>query len=355
MARGEYGKRGMKKAISIIAISLAACAFASALEAKSGRIKMVVAESNARLSVYYLKDPAKNQYVALFYDQDPRTSFISLQLDSKVYKLGDSSDFRFSVSAIATGIQVEFKSSICVVRQKIEFAFSPGAPTADGVAISFEIENVSERDISVGLRFLIDTYLGEKGGEHFKTDVKSRVSEETMILPSSADRYFVSEGDGSAFMCMLKGTGVTTPDSAIFANWKRINDSPWTVEVSSTRNFTQLPYSINDSAAALYYEPTLVSRGGKRKIALAFGNFSPSGFSTSSQAALTQETSGAVSAVTSSGASTTAASVQTDIAVLRDLIKRIDELLAAGGEVSEATLAEIRAILDAIEGHKNGY
>ena len=57
----------------------------------------------------------------------------------------------------------------------------------------------------------------------------------------------------------LSGDGITDPDRVVVANWKRLNDASWTYESNQTRDFSLLPYSIDDSAIALYYEPATVA------------------------------------------------------------------------------------------------
>jgi hypothetical protein len=59
----------------------------------------------------------------------------------------------------------------------------------------------------------------------------------------------------------LRGDGVTTPDRLVLANWKRLSDSPWLYETVPARSFSELPYSINDSAACLYFGPQPLAAG----------------------------------------------------------------------------------------------
>jgi hypothetical protein len=102
----------------------------SALEAKEGLVKIVVSEATGRLSLYKLVDIARGRYEALIFDQDPRTSFASLSMDGRMAKLGDASDYRFTVVRTDTGVRIDFRSSFCVVRQLIDFAKSDGSRTA---------------------------------------------------------------------------------------------------------------------------------------------------------------------------------------------------------------------------------
>jgi hypothetical protein len=64
----------------------------------------------------------------------------------------------------------------------------------------------------------------------------------------------------------------------VFANWKRLNDASWSYTTSSARNFNLLPYSVNDSAVAQYYEPRKVAKGTGFTVTMCMGKYSPAGF-----------------------------------------------------------------------------
>ena len=173
----------MKHIAATISVLIACAIGLQALEAREGLVKLVVDESTARISVYRLVDVAKDRYEPLIFDSDPRTSFATLSVDGRLYKLGDAAEFRPTTKRTDTGAQIEFRSASFVVRQILDFARSDGSALADGLRVSFEIENISEGEASLGLRYLLDTWLGEKSGIHFETDKRPRISQETAILP----------------------------------------------------------------------------------------------------------------------------------------------------------------------------
>jgi hypothetical protein len=345
----------MKRIFTAAAFLLLCAATMRALEAKEGLVKIVVNETTARISVYRLTDIAKARYEPLIFDQDPRTSFVTLSADGRQSKLGDAADFRVATARTDTGIRIEFRSSSCVVRQLLDFAKSEGASLADGLRVTFEIENISERDMSLGLRYLIDTWLGEKSGAHFALASKPRVAEETAITPSSEDAWVSSPGDKASFMVQFAGPGVDRPDKVILANWKRISDSSWDFDVNALRNFTLVPYSINDSAIALFWNPVSVARGGSRRIAFAMGSFNEKGYPTTSGAKTSTEQIFESTVLESSSAPNALTSMSADLVAARDLISRIDRAIAAGGAISDDELTAWRKILDRLEERKKGY
>lgn len=238
----------------------------SSMELNSGLVKLVVNDITGRVAFYRMAEVGRNRYEPLLFDQDSRTTFPTLSLDSRYYRLGESTEFRFSLSRITDGVIIYFKSASCVVRQRIELVKSAGAASADTFRMSFDIENHGSQDIRVGFRMLLDTWLGEESGQHFSTGTQSKVTEETRILKENAEQAITSPGEYATLRIDLAGEGVTPPDEIVLANWKRLSDSDWSFEASGLRGFSFAPFSINDSAVALYWFPENLAKGAVRKI-----------------------------------------------------------------------------------------
>lgn len=331
---------------------LAAPFAASALEAKEGLVKIVVNDQNARVSLYRLVDIAKGKYESFLFDQDPRTSFATLSIDGKQAKLGDAADYRFAISRSDTGVRIEFKSSFCAVRESIDFAKSEGSALADGVRVTYELENVSERDASIGLRFLADTYLAEKSGLHFATSKSQKVVSEADITAATGETWISSPGERATFMIQIDGPGVDRPDRVLVANWKRLSDASWDFDANSQRNFTLVPYSVNDSAAALYWQPATVPRGGTRRLSFAMGSFNEKGYPAAT--ARTETDAIFESTVLAAEGSNAATSLAADLVAVRDLIANIDRAIASGNAKADE-IAAWKKILDRLEERKKGY
>ncbi len=337
------------KRVFLMAVAFACAISAGAFELREGRIKLVINERTARFSLYYLADVAKNQYVPLVYDQEPRTSFPTLSIDGKTHRLGDSAEYRFTVGKGEREAFIEYRSSFCAVRQTFSFIASTGSDMVDGVAIRIEIENVSDRDITVGVRYLLDTWLGEKSGRHFSIGNKEKLATEYGLSGAFVERKFTSPSDSTAALaCMLSGEGVTKPDKVQFANWKRLYDGGWAIEISGTRDFNLYPYSVNDSAVALFYEPALLRKGAIRSITMLMGNDTEAGFAIKRTDTKTPETTepSVPSTVTAPAASGTdkVVAAKTDIVAIRELIEKIDTALASGATPGE--IAEYRTVLE---------
>jgi len=353
----------MKKlSVLMIAASMFAVS-AFGLDLKEGRMRLVVEERSGRFSLYYLADVAKNRYVPLLYDQETRTTYPTISVDQKTFRLGDSTEFRVSVSKDADGsVRVEHRSSFCVVRQRFSFVASGGASMADGVAMDFEMENVSQKDSSIGLRMLLDTWLGEKSSAHFGAASFGAMNAETEFTGDYADSWVASQeggfaadgasSTGAAQFNVLLRAPATRPDRVVAANWKRLNDAAWSFDVNPSRNFTLLPYSINDSAIALYYEPVVVRPGSTRTIAILLGR--ESGGYPGSVAADPQSLSASIVAV-AIPLQTAPLDEMADIVAVRSVLDVINQALNAGATLSPEELAALESTLKRLEARKGKY
>lgn len=339
----------MRRFLSFLVLACVLGSSVFALEVRDGRMRLVVDERSGRFALYYLEDVARNRYVPLLYDQEVRTTYPTLLVDQKAYKLGDAPEFRTTVSKDASGgVNIEYRSSFCVVRQSLSFAASAGASLSDGIVISLTMENVSQKDSSVGLRYLLDTWLGEKAGIHFVASSGAVLGTEVLYGADSAEPWIRSPGDSGASLQVALSAPATRPDRVIVANWKRLNDAPWTIETNAARNFTLLPYSVNDSALALYYDPVVVRPGSSRTFNVVLGNETTS-----------QQRTAAVAPPPTVGAAAVADTapldVMADLIAVRSVIDSIDTALSSGSALGTEEQAALEATLKRLEARKVAY
>ncbi len=322
------------------------------LDLTQGRIKLTLHEGIGRFSLSYVTDEigtAKPLLVA----KDPRTSFLSIAIGDKVYRLGESREFRETVRDIPFGARFTWRSSLVTVTESFSFISSPGSPEADGVRIDLVIKNVSEQDLSIGVRYLFDTYLGEPSYVHFRTERNAEIPRELTLFGRDNPEYWVSPlvGDPNrlGLMCVLSGPGITTPDRIVFANWKRLSEAPWGYETSPTRTFSVLPYSVNDSAVSHYFDPRPLAKGAELQIVTVLGRYTKAGFTLqpapekpAAAAVQAAPPAAAAPAATAAPAAVSpAVSAKADVFTVDQLIARINMSLSEG--VSDADLAALDA------------
>lgn len=331
-----------------------------ALEKTSGRIKLQLHEQTGRFSLSYLEDVSAGTYVPLLFAKDPETTTLYLSMDNKLYSMGDSTFFDQRVLKENNDtVSYIWESNQIVVTESFSLIKSVKSALTDGLKITITVKNVSEIIKKVGLSYLLDTYLGEKSRVHFKTDSNTVINSETYYT-SNFPSYFVSPYDSSAFgglEVMLKGPGITAPEKIIFANWKRLKDNIGNYNVQNSRNFNLLPYSINDSAAAIYYNQRSVAPGNEFKIVLVLGAFTGSFFQGNTEEEAASEINKLYIQTVETPDDTTniEASLKTDLIAVEDLIAKIDEKLKYPEQVTAEEINLIRQIIDNLGQRKKLY
>jgi hypothetical protein len=344
----------IKKIIIYLLLCLCITAGAFSEDVTLGRMKLTLHEGIGRFSPYYLTEIRAEEYLPLFVAEDPRTSYISVSLDNRVYRLGDSGTFSLDTDISSDRAVFKWESSELRIRQEFRFITSSDSSLADGIKMDITLTNISEKAVSAGIRLLIDTYLGEDSNLHFITPETSGVSGEKTVIPSAEQTYWVSKENRQAKTGLrweIYGSGVTPPDKVIFANWKRLTETPWEYETNTGRNFNLLPYSINDSAAAVYYNPSRLESGGSRSITAVFGNASGEGFALADDADSDAFNSLAAEESSEAGEHT----LQGDLIALNDLIERINDLLESDAEITQDQIEVLEKALNRLEQRKSDY
>jgi len=240
----------------------------------NGIIRLFLHESTGRFSLYSIAD--KNNPLPFFMALDPRTSYLGVLVNNRAYRLGDSSAFRTRLGGTQESPAIVFESSFLTVIQQFSFIKTAASSTTNGVRITFTITNKTAEPIEAGLRFLIDTTLGEDDKAHFTTDQR-QITGETIIDALSADKYWASRNSRLALVGILAGQNVTRPDFVHFANWKQMYDAAWKTPHVPGKNFNLLPYSIGDSAVCYFYEPEAMLPGATRIISMVLASEDDSG------------------------------------------------------------------------------
>ncbi len=325
----------------------------AAVEFEEGRIRLTLHEDVGRFSLSYLRDLRTDEYTPLFFARDPRTSGISVTDAGQVHRLGDAGVFTLRTETDRREPAFVFASGTLEVRQSFSFVSSPSARLVNGVKMTLSITNVSESAREVGLRILLDTYLSEGGDVHFVTADGSPIEGEQSIRPNASNTFFASlsdQYDGVGFQYMISGSETTSPERVVFANWKRLSDARFSYTVQAGRNFSLLPYSINDSAAAIYYAGRTLEPGQSRTITTFIGNYDEAGFGSGGQRS---DLAGMLENEGEGEALTTTDALLQEVLAINEVVEEIDRLLANPEEASKEDLELIQRLLDELEARKN--
>jgi hypothetical protein len=315
----------------------------------NGRIRLVIHEDTGRFSLYYLTDLSRDQFDPLFVDQDPRTSFVSLIMNHKTWRLGESAAFRFRLEDAGGSPALVFESSFLKATEVFSFIKTAGSSLINGIKISITLENRSPQEADLGVRFLLDTSLGERQAPPLVTDKRS-IDSETLITGKDDDRWWVSGNDRLSLMGSISAGVAERPDLLHVANWKRLNEVPWKTNFLAGRNFNYLPYSIGDSAVCYYYEPRPVSRGDTLTVTVLLAAEDTAGFAdyyTASGDELSRYLKETVPLPPAPD------SRQADLVLLRELIDRIDRYVAGEIAITGEDLEAMELVITRIKTRYN--
>ena len=243
------------KLFSVIILLLSVLLPCSALEITEGKIKIIIHENSGSFSAYYLDDINSGKYVPLLFEKDPETSILSIMVNNKIYKMGNSSGFSRDIYSTSTGGKIVWESKVLKATQEFSFVKSTGSSLSDGFKITIRVENISDQNNLIGISYLFDTYLGEDQNAHFTLDSGISITSEDSYSSQFPNSWISPSTDTNigGLQGMIRGPGITVPDKIIFANWKRMQDNMWNFQVKRSRNFNLIPYSINDSAVSFIY------------------------------------------------------------------------------------------------------
>ena len=233
-----------------------------ALDFYEGNIRLSVDEKTGSISLYCLSDPVNMRYEPLFNAKEPEASLLSVKVDKTVYKLGKSSLFRVRVNTNDKFPVINYEAPNLRVIQ----AFAPvrtfSSDEANGIKMTITIQNVGNKPVSVGLKMLLDTHLGEKNRDdvHFITN-RQIITKETYFEGTSGDLFWVSKNQNYSLMGSIVNPldpSSKTPDFVHFANWRRLYNANWALRYSEGRSFDYWPYSPRDSAVCYFYEQDML-------------------------------------------------------------------------------------------------
>jgi hypothetical protein len=327
----------------------------SALDVADGRIRLSLTEGIGRFVLSCQTRGSTGVYVPLLAAQDPRTTSLSIVVGNKIYRMGESSEFSEKAEKVTGGARFVWKSSFIQVTETFTFIAAMDSSVSTGVRVDLSLKNLSEKDITAGARYIFDTYLGESRGLHFRTSSLPQLSKELTLTPADKAAWWESplagDPDGFGFQVMTSGAGLTVPDRVVFANWKRLSDSNWAFDTSAARNFSVLPYSVNDSAAAQYYEPRPIQRSGESTITLAMGLFSKAGYSANSATPVASTPAPDFSSdireslTAGKNAANDAQAARADLSSVNAILNELDSKIGTAAAVSEDELALIESAL----------
>jgi hypothetical protein len=314
------------------------------LELQRGKLKVVINEKSGRYSVFGAEDQTKPVWTSLYSSEDPTTTKWKVQIGDRQAVLGDDSGFTTAVDTTVTGAKVVWTSKTLVATLTLDFLISAASTVADGLRLGLVLVNVSEASAKVGARWVLDTNLGEKK-DHFRLASGEVLNTESKAEGTLPDWWLSTPAaDDPLGLVVMLGKGATTPSRVVFANWNRLDDSPWDLVFKQGRDFNMLPYSFNDSAVAQYYDPQELASGASREIMVLLGLKSAQTFEGSRVGSANP-----IDDLLKKSQNPALGAMDQDMASLQTLLAQIDAKIADPSRVTSEDLKLLKAVLDQIE------
>ena len=166
---------------------------------------------------------------------------------------------RGSISSIRLVEQNQGASLVYKVRDKLNVgvnftAISDFSETGVGaVKVEVELENISSTTLSVALKGIFDTVLGENSGVHFVTARYPYVSAEESFLDMEQLQWVRSSNGNESIQFLFDGNGISSPKMVVLANKDVVTSDSWMPIVKSGRTFNSV-FSYNNSAIFALWE-----------------------------------------------------------------------------------------------------
>ncbi len=237
--------------------------FSALIELKNNYIKIIGDPETGRFIIKTTGGDPKlttDQDVLLLYEDYPPTSFTTLRIDGRNYKFGDE------MGTFITRLMKRDNKIICVwvirnieIMQNLRFVKGPTTGNIDTVEISYTIWNKDSREHTVGIRIMLDTYLGKEDGAPFRIPGVGPVTTEKAFEGDKIPEYWYSYDDLGNPTVRAQGTvkieGTPVPDKIIYASWERFNKYLWDFTIKEGRSFRRSIIGPLDSAVAIYWKP----------------------------------------------------------------------------------------------------
>ena len=253
-------------------------------ELELDRLRITVYSGRGEFMLWHLD--ADDDWIPLLFPGDPSSTVMTVRDGTRAVVLRGSARMRLEETRRHDhAILQRFIGSELEIEREFSALRARGADQVERVRIALRLYNHSGEPRELGLRLLLDTHLGESAPReygHFQLERGLSVPYETELHPRrDSVRYWLTRDPDRpevALQQMLLGREVTAPDRLLFANWRRLYRNPWDYTVLPSRRFNDPPYSLNDSAVAVYYDPVPVDPGTHREIVIVLGPYAPAGY-----------------------------------------------------------------------------
>ncbi len=215
----------------------------------------------------------------------PWASYTTIRIDGSNYVYGGVTEFRTGrvdhygemvqfPKIVDNMITSSWKYGNVLVTQNLSIGTSSTTGEPDTMRIEYIVENKGHTRHDVGLRVMLDTFLGDNDGAPF------RLAEQAVDVTKSFEQnelpdYWQAFDSLAQPKVIAQGTfrdkDSTPPDLVYFTDWGTLYDNVWKTQLDYGEDFIRAGEHDPDSAMAMFWMPETLMSGESRRYVTYYG------------------------------------------------------------------------------------
>lgn len=257
----------MKRLFVILLLTIATTAYGNDLRISGKGIEFFL---NAEMGAFYVENPAPTTPAlkTLLFSDNPPTSYITVIINGKPYRMNDHALTVIQPFAEGTD-NVTGVFGVSGVEIKVVFQATNSATSQNDTILCYlAFNNTTTNNITVGARFLYDTFFDERWGKPvIYTSSGEQIKTERLMYPENFPNFLYS-GTYDIDAGFTEGIFVypyvndLKPTSIIVGNWKKLDENELGYPIDARSDFRYNNYANKDAAVAIFFE-NIPMKGGE--------------------------------------------------------------------------------------------
>ncbi len=249
----------MKRIYLFALVFLATAAYGEDLRLSGKGIEFYL---NLGMGAFYAENPAPNTPAlrTLLFADNPPTSYITLVVDGKPYKLNDHALTQIEPFHETTDT-ITALYGIGSVTVRVTFQVTNSALSQNDTVLCYlTYKNTTNTTVNVGARFLFDTFYDERWGKpYIYLSTGEQVKTERLIYPESFPNFIYS-GNYDSDDKFKEGLFIypyvndLKPAYIIIGNWKKLDENELDYQIDPRSDFRYNSYANKDAAIAIFFD-----------------------------------------------------------------------------------------------------
>lgn len=202
-------------------------------------------------------------------------TFAIIKIDDQYYKFGDASGKMLTRMIQADKSEHVWQIQNVEVKQEIRLSHSPYTVYPYNVNIKYWIKNIDSKPRKVGIRILVDSFLGLDDSIPFLIPEMQPVERELELnavqVPDILCAWDNVSAPATRLLFNFVGKEVCKPDFLMFGNRKRLAGVMWDLVPETGKGFRNTPVEPADTAVSMRWEPIVFKPGYANGVAFDFG------------------------------------------------------------------------------------